>query len=74
MLTTIVLAFSLLHVAFAGNQVIEECVKQVGNPPKKRPSVESCQEDPVCPSIFVFDPNALNEIAENFDVYGFFIH
>lgn len=72
MLTTIVLAFSLLHVAFAGNQVIEECVKQVGNPPKKRPSVESCQEDPVCPSIFVFNPP--NDIAENFDVYGFFIH
>ncbi|VDN54078.1 unnamed protein product [Dracunculus medinensis] len=63
----VVLPFFLLPLAFAGNADIEECVKFVGNDPKRRPTVDSCPEDPVCSSIFVFNPDG--DIANNLNVY-----
>ncbi|VDN60979.1 unnamed protein product [Dracunculus medinensis] len=44
-------------------QIIEECVKLVGD--KKRPTVGSCPEDPVCSSIFVYDQQDLTNVLEN---------
>lgn len=67
-----ILPFFLLPLAFAGNVDIEECVKQVGNPSKKRPTVDSCREDPACPSIFVYEAN--NDQANNLNMYVFRSH
>ncbi|VDN54271.1 unnamed protein product [Dracunculus medinensis] len=44
-------------------RIIEECVKLVGD--KKRPTVGSCPEDPVCSSIFVYDQQDLTNVLEN---------
>ncbi|VDN54077.1 unnamed protein product [Dracunculus medinensis] len=68
MLTAIPLFF-LLPLAFADNVDIEECVKLVGNDHKKRPTVDSCPEDPVCSTIFVFNPPA--DIANNLNMQIF---
>ncbi|VDN54380.1 unnamed protein product [Dracunculus medinensis] len=57
----IILPFSLLSLTFAGNVEIEECVKLVGD--KKRPTVNSCPEDPVCSSIFVYDQRAPDDLV-----------
>lgn len=71
-----ILSFFFLPFTFAGNADIEECVKLVGNAQnlKRRPTVDSCPEDPVCPSIFVYDNNNLQDLANNFNVYAFFSH
>ncbi|VDN54337.1 unnamed protein product [Dracunculus medinensis] len=45
------------------NVEIEECVKLVGD--KKRPTVNSCPEDPVCSSIFVYDQRAPDDLVNN---------
>ncbi|VDN54365.1 unnamed protein product [Dracunculus medinensis] len=66
----VVLTFFLLPLAFAANADIEECVKLVGNAQnilRRRPTVDCGSEDPVCPSIFVYDNND-EDLANNFNV------
>ncbi|VDN54325.1 unnamed protein product [Dracunculus medinensis] len=68
----IILPFSLLSLTFAGNVEIEECVKLVGD--KKRPTVNSCPEDPVCSSIFVYEQGGAADLVNNLREYEFFKH
>ncbi|VDN54270.1 unnamed protein product [Dracunculus medinensis] len=61
----VIISLLLLPLTSAGNVDIEECVKLVGNPAKKRPTVDSCPEDPVCSSIFVYHQAAPNDLVNN---------